>query len=145
MRPLSPREVLSPADGKIVILTDAVEKFYLGKKSVHIAIFMNPLNNHVQRMPFDGKVVRKVYYPGEFLAAYDDKADLVNEQCHLVMELKGGKDFKAPGRVVVEADRGFLVPAGENRRRTGRGPGAGRTFWEDFAGVPGGSVLTEGL
>ncbi len=108
LRPLSPREVLSPADGKIVILTDAVEKFYLGKKSVHIAIFMNPLNNHVQRMPFDGKVARKVYYPGKFLAAYDDKADLVNEQCHLVIDLKGSKDFKAPGRAVLKQIAGLL-------------------------------------
>ena len=75
-RALKPKEVLSPADGKVVVLKTAVEKFYLKKPSVHIAIFMNPLNNHVQRAPFDGKVVKKVYHPGEFMAAYDDKADL---------------------------------------------------------------------
>src|ERR1051325_2238067 len=77
-RALGPKEVISPADGKVVVLRKATEKFYLKKLSLHVAIFMNPLNNHVQRAPFDGKVVKKEYYPGEFLAAYDDKADLVN-------------------------------------------------------------------
>ncbi len=106
--PLGPREVLSPADGKIVVLSEAVEKFYTKKKTMHIAIFMNPLNNHVQRVPFDGKVVKKVYHPGKFLAAFDDKADLVNEQCHLLMKLNGGKGFKSPGLIVLKQIAGLL-------------------------------------
>jgi phosphatidylserine decarboxylase len=103
-----PREVLSPADGKIVVLKKTVEKFYMKKPMIHIAIFMNPLNNHVQRMPFDGKVIKKVYHPGEFLAAYDDKADLVNEQAHLVLELDKKKGMKAKPRVVVKQIAGLL-------------------------------------
>jgi hypothetical protein len=79
-------------------------KVFSQKNSVHIAIFMNPLNNHVQRAPFDGKVVKKVYHPGEFLAAYDDKADLVNEQAHLLVELKS-KDKKARSRAAWSSNR----------------------------------------
>jgi phosphatidylserine decarboxylase len=106
---LKANQVLSPADGKVVIVKNAVEKFYLKKPSVHIAIFMNPLNNHVQRAPFDGKVVKKVYHPGEFLAAYDDKADLVNEQSHLVVELKSkDKKSKVKGRMVIKQIAGLL-------------------------------------
>lgn len=113
-RELGPKEILAPADGKVVVLKTAVEKFYLKKASVHIAIFMNPLNNHVQRAPFDGKVVKKVYHPGEFMAAYEDKADLVNEQAHLVVDLqmrseKGkGKKVKSVGRIVLKQIAGFL-------------------------------------
>ena len=108
-RELKPKEILSPADGKVVVLKTAVEKFYLKKPSVHIAIFMNPLNNHVQRAPYDGKVVKKVYHPGEFMAAYEDKADLVNEQAHLVVDLKTpGKKGKAAGRIVIKQIAGFL-------------------------------------
>ena len=99
---LKPREVLSPADGKIVVLKITPEKFYLRKPCVQVAIFMNPLNNHVQRAPFDGKVVQKVYHPGEFMAAYDDKADLVNEQTHLVVQLG------AKGKIVIKQIAGFL-------------------------------------
>jgi len=106
---VGPKEVISPADGRIVVLKTATEKFYLKKPAVHIAIFMNPLNNHVQRAPFDGKVVKKVYHPGEFLAAYDDKADLVNEQAHLVVDLKtSGKKPKPAGRIVFKQIAGFL-------------------------------------
>jgi phosphatidylserine decarboxylase len=103
-RPLKPREVLSPADGKVVVFKTAVEKFYLKKPCVHVAIFMNPLNNHVQRAPFDGKVLKREYHPGEFIGAYDDKADLKNEQAHLVVALAG----KAGGKMVVKQIAGFL-------------------------------------
>jgi|SRR5581483_253711 len=106
---LKPRQVLSPADGKVVIVKKVREKFYLKKTTLQIAIFMNPLNNHVQRAPFDGKVVKKVYYPGKFLAAYDDKADLVNEQAHLVVDLKGaGGKGENLGRIVIKQIAGLL-------------------------------------
>jgi phosphatidylserine decarboxylase len=106
---LKANQVLSPADGKVVIVKNEVEKFFIKKTSVHIAIFMNPLNNHVQRAPFDGKVIKKVYHPGQFLAAYDDKADLVNEQAHLLVELKS-KDKKSnvKGRIVIKQIAGLL-------------------------------------
>jgi len=117
-RELRPKEVLSPADGKIVVLETAVEGFYLKKPCVHLAIFMNPLNNHVQRAPCDGKVVEKKYYPGKFLAAYEDKADLVNEQAHLVLELgKKGKGRK--DRVVIKQRAGFLCRRVKTTPETG--------------------------
>jgi phosphatidylserine decarboxylase len=108
-RELKPKEILAPADGRVVMLKNAVEKFYLKKPSVHIAIFMNPLNNHVQRAPYNGKVVKKTYHPGEFMAAYEDKADLVNEQAHLVVDLLApGKRPKKAGRIVIKQIAGFL-------------------------------------
>jgi phosphatidylserine decarboxylase len=108
-RPFAPQEVISPADGKVVVVKTAVEKFYLKRPCVHIAIFMNPLNNHVQRAPYDGKVVQKVYHPGEFLAAYEDKADLVNEQSHLVVDLVSpGPKGRKRGKMVVKQIAGLL-------------------------------------
>ena len=109
-RKLKPKEILSPADGKVVVLGMAKEKFFLKKPCpLHIAVFMNPLNNHVQRAPYDGKVMKKVYHPGEFLAAYDDKADLVNEQAHLLVDLRTpGKKPKNAGKMVVKQIAGLL-------------------------------------
>jgi phosphatidylserine decarboxylase len=122
-RPLKPKEVLAPADGKVVVLKTAVEKFYLKKPSLHIAIFMNPLNNHVQRAPYDGKVSKKVYHPGEFMAAYEDKADLVNEQAHLIVDLRSpGKKGKKAGRIVLKQIAGFLC------RRVKTTPDKGETI-----------------
>lgn len=130
-RALKPKEILAPADGKVVVLKKAVEKFYLKKPSVHIAIFMNPLNNHVQRAPFDGKVVKRVYHPGEFMAAYEDKADLVNEQAHLVVDLKTpGKKGKTAGRIVLKQIAGFLC----RRVRTTPEAGDGITREKELEG-----------
>jgi phosphatidylserine decarboxylase len=108
-RDLTPKEILSPADGKIVVFKEEIESFYLKEPSFHIAIFMNPLNNHVQRAPFDGKITQRVYYPGKFLAAYEDKADLVNEQSHLVVDLRlPGKKTRSAGRMVLKQIAGLL-------------------------------------
>jgi phosphatidylserine decarboxylase len=105
---LGPKEVLSPADGKVVELRVVKEGFYLKKEALQVAIFMNPLNNHVQRAPFDGKVVKKEYHPGEFIGAYDDKADLRNEQAHLVVDLAKRKGKAKGERIVIKQIAGFL-------------------------------------
>jgi phosphatidylserine decarboxylase len=124
-RGLSPKEILAPADGKVVVLRKTKEKFYIKKTMVQVAIFMNPLDNHVQRAPCDGKVVKKVYHPGKFLAAYADKADLVNEQTHLVVDMqmpgeKGkGKKVKSTGKMVLKQIAGLLC----HRVRTTPEPG----------------------
>lgn len=108
-RELDPKEVLSPADGKVVVLKVEKEGFYLKRPCLHLAIFMNPLNNHVQRAPYNGKVLQREYHPGEFIGAYDDKADLKNEQAHLVVELTHPvKGKKSPGKMVVKQIAGFL-------------------------------------
>jgi phosphatidylserine decarboxylase len=86
------KDVVSPADGVITILRETDEPGHLKRKCLQVAVFMNPLDNHVQRAPFAGRVTDKTYHPGKYLAAYADKADLVNEQSHLVIELR------APGK-----------------------------------------------
>lgn len=121
-RPLGDREVLSPADGKIVELRVVKEGFYLKRDSYQVAIFMNPLNNHVQRAPLDGKVVRREYHPGEFIGAYDDKADLRNEQAHLVVESKRRKGRSKADRIVIKQIAGFLC------RRVKTTPGKGENI-----------------
>ena len=99
-----PKSVVSPADGLVTRVEVVDEPMHLKAPCLQVAIFMNPLDNHVQRVPFDGKVLAKDYYPGEYLAAYKDKADLVNEQCHVTVELSSpGK-----GRMVLKQIAGFL-------------------------------------
>ena len=106
---LGPKTVLSPADGLVTIVREVQEPMHLKKKALQIAIFMNPLDNHVQRAPVNGRVVGKDYYPGEYLAAYADKADLVNEQAHLVVQPdKPAGSRKAPGLMVIKQIAGML-------------------------------------
>jgi len=129
---LGPRSVLSPADGHVVLIREVKEEMHLKKPCVQVAIFMNPLDNHVQRAPFSGKVVEKAYYPGKYLAAYEDKADLVNEQSHLVVQLDPPKGSRqSPGRIVLKQIAGLLC----HRVRTDAAEGSHLVRGERFGRI----------
>ena len=50
-----------------------------------VSIFLSVFNVHVNRSPIGGAVVTVKYNPGKFLAAWDDKASLDNEQTAMVI------------------------------------------------------------
>jgi len=121
-RPFAAGEVVCPADGVVVACGESQEPLYLKGKAFHIAIFMNVFDCHVQRMPLEGKVLRKAYHPGKFMAAFAEKASLDNEQSHLVIELRGGKRRKMvlkqiagllARRVVTDAEEGQTLLRGQ--------------------------------
>jgi phosphatidylserine decarboxylase len=70
--------VLSPADGRVMSVEDAVDPFV--GPAVRVAIFLSPLDVHVNRAPIAGVVTDTVYTPGRFVAAYDPAAE-ANERC----------------------------------------------------------------
>ena len=70
--------VLAPADGRVVGVQDAVDPFV--GPAVRVAIFLSPLDVHVNRAPIAGVVTDVVYTPGRFVAAYDPAAES-NERC----------------------------------------------------------------
>jgi phosphatidylserine decarboxylase len=69
--------IVSPADGKVVVVTDEENAGRSGKR---ISIFLAVWNVHVNRSPAAGTIARLDYRPGKFLAAWDAKASLQNEQ-----------------------------------------------------------------
>jgi phosphatidylserine decarboxylase len=78
--------VISPADGKVVQITEVDEPSFLKEKALRVSIFMNVFNVHVNRYPVSG-VVRYLHYnPGKFLNAAHDKASLENEQSSVGIE-----------------------------------------------------------
>lgn len=83
--------ILSPADGKILIIKDVIEKRYLNQEAIQVSIFMSPLNVHVNRIPIDGKIDYLKYIEGEYLVAYHDKADERNERSEIGIMSKYGK------------------------------------------------------
>jgi phosphatidylserine decarboxylase len=89
--PIKDNIIVAPADGKILIIKDVVEKRYLNEEAVQISIFMSPLNVHVNRIPIDGKVEYLKYIEGEYLVAYHDKADERNERSEIGIQSKFGK------------------------------------------------------
>ncbi len=71
--------VLAPADGRVTEIADAVDPFV--GPAVRVAIFLSPLDVHVNRAPIAGLVTATHYTPGRFLPAYDPEAGEVNERC----------------------------------------------------------------
>lgn len=89
--PKTEEVVLSPADGKVLIIKDVFEKRFLNSEAQQISIFMSPLNVHVNRIPITGKVDYLNYVEGEYLVAYHDKADSANERSEIGITSKYGK------------------------------------------------------
>src|SRR4029450_8227581 len=75
--------LLAPADGRVLSVEDAVDPFV--GPSVRVAIFLSPLDVHINRSPMDGVVTATVYTPGGFAAAYDPSAE-ANERCAIRLQ-----------------------------------------------------------
>ena len=48
--------VVSPCDGKVVVIEEVEESEYFKDKRIQLSIFMSPLNVHVNRNPISGIV-----------------------------------------------------------------------------------------
>jgi len=83
--------VLSPADGKVVLIAKARDP-YLDRDALKISVFMNVFNVHSNRSPVDGTVRNKWYHAGSFLNAALDKASLENERNALHIVTARGVD-----------------------------------------------------
>lgn len=85
--------IISPADGKIIVIKEVEENNYLHSNGKQISIFMSPLNVHVNRIPISGKVEYLKYRAGKFIKAFDDKASDENERMEIGINSPIGKVF----------------------------------------------------
>ncbi|MCK7591988.1 phosphatidylserine decarboxylase family protein [Subsaxibacter sp. CAU 1640] len=83
---LNENHVLSPVDGKVVVIEEVFEKEFFNEKRLQISIFMSPINVHVTRYPVGGNVVFSKYHPGKFLVAWHPKASEENERTTVVVK-----------------------------------------------------------
>jgi phosphatidylserine decarboxylase len=79
-------QILSPVDGKVVVIEEVYEGEYYKDKRLQISIFMSPVNVHVTRYPITGVVKFSKYHPGKFLVAWHPKASEENERTTIVLE-----------------------------------------------------------
>ena len=77
--------VVSPADGRVIVVKDIFEPDYLKQDVKQISIFLSVFNVHVNRSPIAGTVETVKYNPGKFHVASVDKASLDNEQTGMVI------------------------------------------------------------
>ena len=76
----SPSLVVSPADGKLIMITEVDEPGFIKGRAIRLSIFMNVFNVHVNRYPVDGTVKYVHYNKGKFFNAAAEKSSLENEQ-----------------------------------------------------------------
>ena len=78
--PQQPGLIVSPADGKVIRLSQSTHGTVVG-------IFLSVLNVHVNRAPIGGAIRAQEYRPGKFLMAFSDRASVENEQ--MVWQIEG--------------------------------------------------------
>ena len=83
---LNELHVVSPVDGKVVVIEEVEEPEYFKDKRIQVSVFMSPINVHVTRYPIGGEVVFSKYHPGKYLVAWHPKASEENERTTVVVE-----------------------------------------------------------
>ena len=78
-------QIVSPVDGKVVVIEEVFEKEYFKEKRLQVSVFMSPLNVHVTRHPIEGTVKYSKYHPGKFLVAWHPKSSEENERTTVVV------------------------------------------------------------
>lgn len=80
------RLVISPADGRVVMITEVDEPTFMKARAIRVSVFMNVFNVHVNRYPVSGTVRYVEHKPGKFLNAAAENASIENEQASVGIE-----------------------------------------------------------
>jgi phosphatidylserine decarboxylase len=122
--PSDPSAIVSPADGRVLVVTD--EEF-AGRPGKRISIFLAIWNVHVNRSPAAGVMAKLEYCPGKFFAAMRERASTENEQNVISLATQSGEIvfkqiagliarrvvcWKKPGDTVARGERIGLVRFG---------------------------------
>src|SRR4051812_26140553 len=82
-------KIISPCDGKVVVIEQTVDEEYFKEKKLQISIFMSPANVHVNRNPVSGEVVYSKYHKGKYLVAWHPKSSTEKERHTVVINQNG--------------------------------------------------------
>ncbi|HKH60249.1 MAG TPA: phosphatidylserine decarboxylase family protein [Flavitalea sp.] len=83
---LDEKIVVSPADGKVVVIEEIFDTEYFNDKRLQVSIFMSPANVHQNRTPVSGEVVYSKYHKGKYLVAWNPKSSTENERHSVVIK-----------------------------------------------------------
>jgi phosphatidylserine decarboxylase len=86
--PAEPGAVVSPGDGRVVVVT---EEENAGRPGKRVSIFLAVWNVHVNRAPATGTITKLEYRPGKFLAAMRERASVENEQNAFTLSTDAGE------------------------------------------------------
>lgn len=113
-------KIVSPADGKVVVIERTMETEYFNDERMQISIFMSPLNVHVNRFPVSGEIVYTKYHKGKYLVAWNPKSSVENERSTTVIRTDDGKEILVrqiagimARRIITYSETGTKINQGE--------------------------------
>lgn len=119
--PQEPGLVVSPADGKVVDITELAYAEFIEGPAVRIGIFLSLFNVHINRSPLEAKVIELRYSPGQFINAMNPDSSLVNENLWIALEEEAAPHRRmtvrqisglVARRIVCEIRPGEVLPRG---------------------------------
>lgn len=118
--PVDETAIISPADGKIIVIEDVFDERFTNQEAIKISIFMNVFNVHVNRAPISGTVEKIIYSPGKFYSADSCKGAEQNEFCSIILDTDHGDKIafvQVAGliarRIVCYLEQGDNIAAGK--------------------------------
>jgi phosphatidylserine decarboxylase len=87
--PDDPAAVVSPADGRVMVAGAAEPGVSPPGTWQQVSIFLSPIDVHINRIPYGGRISRVEHRPGRFLAAYRAESAAENERTELWIERDG--------------------------------------------------------
>jgi phosphatidylserine decarboxylase len=87
--PTAPGLIVSPADGRVMIVGDPPFPGAPAGDWHLVSIFLSPMDVHINRTPVEGQVTRVEYHPGRFLPAYKTEAGTHNEWTEVWFDQRG--------------------------------------------------------
>lgn len=83
---INEQQIISPADGKVVVIEEIFDTEYFNDKRLQVSIFMSPANVHINRIPVSGEVMYSQYHKGKYLVAWNPKSSTENERHSVVIK-----------------------------------------------------------
>lgn len=88
---LDNKGLISPCDGKVVVIEDVFENDYLKSNCKKVSIFMSPLNVHINWFPVGGNILHASHSKGNHLVAWAPKSSTDNERSTVLIETEENK------------------------------------------------------
>jgi phosphatidylserine decarboxylase len=85
----APENVLSPADGRVLVAGPALAESAPRGAWQQVSIFLSPMDVHVNRIPASGRITHVSHTPGRFLPAYRHDAGTTNERSEIWIDHNG--------------------------------------------------------
>jgi len=87
-----PGLIYAPADGKVVVIEETMEKEFFKDMRLQVSIFMSPFNMHSNRYPVSGHIEYVSYHSGNNIVAWHPKSSELNERSSVVIKTENGTE-----------------------------------------------------